>query len=185
VGGGVRGRRAPCLLVSIHLHCLEGLFKIATVKLPQQVIVRNQPIPLCKGYSGQYLQCVWTQCKVATVRGSDHPRGMPLVTRMQELQSRMHGNKWHPRVYIYAEKRAPCPSYTLTAWLLGRGLADREGRAPCPGQRLLRSHVWRAKEFGLPVAFRVTYICITVEQGHPQLMILDHTYGSASTPTTS
>jgi hypothetical protein len=34
-----------------------------------------------------------------TVRGSGHPREMPLVTRMQELQAEQRrGNQWHPWV---------------------------------------------------------------------------------------
>ena len=34
------------------------------------------------------------------VRGSEHPRGMPLVTRMEELEAeeQRRGNQWHPRV---------------------------------------------------------------------------------------
>jgi hypothetical protein len=36
------------------------------------------------------------QCK--SVRGSGLPRGLALVTRMQELKANMRGIQWHPRV---------------------------------------------------------------------------------------
>jgi hypothetical protein len=41
---------------------------------------------------------VLTDFTVVMVRGSVHPRGMPLVTRMQELHASMRGNQRHPRV---------------------------------------------------------------------------------------
>jgi hypothetical protein len=40
---------------------------------------------------------------VVRVRGRGHPRGMPLVTRMQELQASRRGNTWHRRVQISVE----------------------------------------------------------------------------------
>jgi hypothetical protein len=50
---------------------------------------------------------VWKKCTVPTDKRSEHPRGMLLVTRMQELQANMRGIQWHPRACISVEKRAP------------------------------------------------------------------------------
>jgi hypothetical protein len=50
---------------------------------------------------------VWAEVMVATGKRSEHPRGMPLVTRMHELQASTCGNQWHPRVQISVEKCAP------------------------------------------------------------------------------
>jgi hypothetical protein len=41
---------------------------------------------------------VWTENAVPTGKSSEHPRGMPLVARKQELQASMRGSQWHPRV---------------------------------------------------------------------------------------
>jgi hypothetical protein len=49
---------------------------------------------------GRNLQC-------QPVRGSGHPRGLPLVTRMAALQANMRGIQWHPRVQNHVKKRAP------------------------------------------------------------------------------
>jgi hypothetical protein len=49
----------------------------------------------------------WTGFAVGTARGSGHPRGMPLVRRMQEIQASKRWNQWHPRVQDSVEKRAP------------------------------------------------------------------------------
>jgi hypothetical protein len=42
-------------------------------------------------------------------KSSGFPRGVPLVTRMQELQASRRGNQWHPRSLTSVEKRAPYP----------------------------------------------------------------------------
>jgi hypothetical protein len=55
---------------------------------------------------------------VETVRGSGHPRGMLLVTRMPALQANRRGNQWHPRVEISVENRAPCAPAAVES---GRG----------------------------------------------------------------
>jgi hypothetical protein len=41
---------------------------------------------------------VSTQFTVPTGKRSERSRGMPLVTRMEELQANMRGIQWHPRV---------------------------------------------------------------------------------------
>jgi hypothetical protein len=40
-------------------------------------------------------------------KSSGLPRGMPLYTRMAELQANMRGIQWHPRVQNPVRKRAP------------------------------------------------------------------------------
>jgi hypothetical protein len=61
------------------------------------------------------LQCDWIggvrlQCldAIYSVNGkeADHPRGMALATRMQELQASRRGNQWQHRVEISAPKNA-------------------------------------------------------------------------------
>jgi hypothetical protein len=42
------------------------------------------------------------------VSDSGHPRGKPLVTRMQELQASRRGIQWPPRVRNHAWQRTPC-----------------------------------------------------------------------------
>jgi hypothetical protein len=40
---------------------------------------------------------VWTQFKVPTGKRSEHPRGMPLLTRMAAIQAeRRREAQWHP-----------------------------------------------------------------------------------------
>jgi hypothetical protein len=48
------------------------------------------------------------------VRGSEHPRGLPLVTRMQELQAeeQRRESQWHPRVCKLPSKNAQRTNYT-------------------------------------------------------------------------
>ena len=41
---------------------------------------------------------VWTEFTVATGKMREHPRGMPLVTRMQELEANRRVIQWHARV---------------------------------------------------------------------------------------
>jgi hypothetical protein len=51
---------------------------------------------------------VWVRVRVVTVRGSGHPRGMLLVTRMQELQAeeQRRETQWHPRVCKFLPENA-------------------------------------------------------------------------------
>jgi hypothetical protein len=51
---------------------------------------------------------VWTEFTVTTGKVSEHPRGIPLVTRMQELQASKRGIQWHHQEYIAVEKRVSC-----------------------------------------------------------------------------
>jgi hypothetical protein len=89
---------------------------------------------------------VWTEFTAPTGERSGHPRGMPMVTRMQELQASRREIQWHPRVQISVGKRAPYTADTRAArvtlvakggWLLER----EEHRTPQtlvqPGRRWL------------------------------------------------
>jgi hypothetical protein len=76
---------------------------------------------------------VRTEFSVATGKRGEHPIGMSLITRMQELEASRRGNRWYPRVYRCGKKRAPCPPLfeimvAREGWLLER----EEHRArPC------------------------------------------------------
>jgi hypothetical protein len=70
------------------------------------VSIKNE-LPCVVRFNSALTFSDWTQFTVPIGKRSEHPRGMPLVTRMQELQASRCGNQWHPRVSIPVEKRAP------------------------------------------------------------------------------
>jgi hypothetical protein len=114
-----------------------------TFNLSQQYSVRKLPTTFS----------VATQFAVSTDK-SEHPRGMPLVTRMEELQANMCGIQWHPRVQICRKKRAPHQQprtnrcfeiaiiiiIVITFWIVARGYAlvvvRQDATAPKPHPRI-------------------------------------------------
>jgi hypothetical protein len=50
---------------------------------------------------------IWMQFTVVTSKMSEHPRGMRMATRMQELQASWRGNQLNSRVENHAQNRAP------------------------------------------------------------------------------
>jgi hypothetical protein len=71
----------------------------------------------------------WTQFRVPTGKKSEHPRGMPLVTRMQVLQASRRRNQWHHRVKISVEAahHAVAPTSPSAVPMVARGCCLLEG----------------------------------------------------------
>jgi hypothetical protein len=76
---------------------------------------------------------VWTGFTVSTGKGSEHPRGMPLVTRLaaRHLGQRRETHRHH-RVQISVKKRAPYTSHTPMVLTLTQQNPSRKTRTVPP-----------------------------------------------------
>jgi hypothetical protein len=73
-----------------------------------EFMVRSSPVPLVPTYDRLDTFRVWTEFTVPTGKRSEHPRGMPLITRVAALQvEQTRETQWGHRVWISVEKRAP------------------------------------------------------------------------------
>jgi hypothetical protein len=91
---------------------------------------------------------VWTEFTVPIGKRSELPRGMSLVTRMQELQASMRGIQWHPRVEKFCRKtgtvqhRSLCELAQVKRVSVDRGWGGRGWKRCCAahGVRLMQHH---------------------------------------------
>jgi hypothetical protein len=62
------------------------------------------------------LQCLETEFTTVTVRGSEHPRGMPLVTRMAPFQAEQsRETQWHSSSVYFCQKTRTVPNSVTTS----------------------------------------------------------------------
>jgi hypothetical protein len=112
--------------ISNHQHSRKWVGR--PIRRSRRTEVRDIAVVALPFEYGRNLQC-------QPVRGSDHPRGMPLVTRMAALKAEQRREtQWHPRVQICVQNRAPCIGPQSPKGL-GNGVHPRSEQALPSGQQ--------------------------------------------------